>query len=99
MGRRRGGEPTLQIEQSDRGFRIKGTGEVGVMIAALVGAPPLLLIGVLLLFGLGNHPWAVVSLSALILVGQIAAIAFAPVRMLDQRHEKEMAVLTGQDSD
>ena len=83
---------SLQIEQTKVGWRVSGAGQVGVVIAGLVGGPPLILIVVSLFFGLADHPWALVALSAPVIIGQIAALTFVLVRMLDQRHEREMAV-------
>ena len=83
---------SLQIEQTREGWRVRGAGQVGVVIAGLVGGPPLILIVVSLFFGLADHPWALVALSAPVIIGQIAALTFVLVRMLDQRHEREMAM-------
>ena len=83
---------SLQIEQTKEGWRVSGAGQVGVVIAGLVGGPPLILIVASLFFGLADHPWALVALSAPVIIGQIAALTFVLVRMLDQRHEREMAV-------
>ena len=83
---------SLQIEQTREGWRVSGAGQVGVVIAGLVGGTPLILIVVSLFFGLADHPWALVALSAPVIIGQIAALTFVLVRMLDQRHEREMAM-------
>ncbi len=83
---------SLQIEQTREGWRVSGAGQVGVLIAGLVGGPPLILIVVSLFFGLADHPWTLVALSAPVIIGQIAALTFVLVRMLDQRHERVMAM-------
>jgi len=84
---------SLQVEQTKEGWRVSGAGQVGVVIAGLVGGPPLILVVVSLFFGLGDHPWALVGLSAPVIIGQITALTLVLVRMLDQRHEREMAML------
>ena len=95
MRKQRNGD-SLQIEQTKEGWRVRGAGQVGVVIAGLVGGPPLILVVVSLFFGLADHPWALVALSAPVIMGQIAALTFVLVRMLDQRHEREMAMLDRQ---
>ena len=91
MGKR-GNVESLQIEQTKDGWRVRGAGQVGVVIAGLVGGPPLILIVVSVFFGLADHHWALVALSAPVILGQIAALTFVLARMLDQRHEREMVV-------